>query len=149
MGCYVVFIKPIRPCMLRVRFENASHRILYNLALVSVISRLTLLFTSTNISNFSTAGTTACWVYTANFGKNYCCKSGLGKKNIPKASEMLRTAETPTTYYLFRTYYTYNPLQPHLFSFTNNQLPFTLNHCYFKVQISEFVQHLLLAWYLV
>jgi len=71
------------------------------------------------------------------------------KNNTAKTSEALCITETSPTYYLFRTYYTYSPSQPQLFSFTNNQLPFTPHPCYFKAQVSEFVQHLLRPWCLV
>jgi len=71
------------------------------------------------------------------------------KNNTTKASEALHTVETSTTYYLVRTYYTDIPSELQLFSFTNNQLPVTLHPCYFKAQISEFLQHLLPPWCLV
>jgi len=63
--------------------------------------------------------------------------------NTANASEALCIAETSPTYSLFRTYYTYSPSQPQLFSFTNNQMPVTLLPWYFKVQIPEFMQYLL------
>ena len=69
--------------------------------------------------------------------------------NTAKASEELRTAVISLAYYFVRTYYTNSPSQPQLFSFTNNQLPVTLNPCYFKEQVFEFVRHFVPPWCLV